>query len=141
MVLLALQLISPKLATGRLLPRSQWTTLCIKLLDKHFPQYVPRLLIHSSLDWIWKKFDLEWLFSIVKLTFSKIFVWISTIKIPQDSFNLSNNDLEKYLGFNTVLRRPVKSIMPKVVKISGEIDVCGKPLKKTQNRILVFFNC
>ena len=48
-------------------------------------------------------------------------------KTSQDRFSFSKADSEKYMGFSTLLRSPDKSILPRLVGISGEIDVCGKP--------------
>ena len=68
--------------------------------------------------------------------FSKSTGWISTTKISQDNF--SKADSEKYLGFSTLLRSPDKSTMPRIVDISGGIDICGKPSKSRLKTVLVF---
>ena len=60
----------------------------------------------------------------VKFIFSKNTSWIFTLEILQDSFKLSKGDSEKKQGFSTLFRKPGISILPRIVQISGGIDVC-----------------
>ena len=111
----------------------------IKLLDKHIPKYVTCLRNLSG--WNWQKCDLQRFFSKAKIVFFIGTGWISTIKISKDSFNFSKSDSKKYAWFITLPRRPGKSIMPRILEISGVIDVCGKPLKIRLETVFSFFNC
>ena len=80
-----------------------------------------------------------------KLFFSKSTGWISSIKMSQDSIRFSKGFKDfkrllniKYFGFNTLLRSPDKSIMLRIVQISGGIGICGKPF---ETRFKTLFSC
>ena len=63
----------------------------------------------------------------------------SSIKIAQDCSKSSNGDSEDYLGFFTLLQRPEKSLLARMVEINGGIDVCGKSLKTRFTTVFSFF--
>ena len=71
------------------------------------------------------------------LIFSKSTGWISPMMISQDSSKFSKGDLEKCLGFSTLLGSPDKWIIRRIVEISGGIDV-WKPLKTRFETVFSF---
>ena len=46
----------------------------------------------------------------------------------------------KKIEFGNLLQNPNKLILPRIVEISGGIDVCGKPLKTRFRTVFSFFN-
>ena len=134
------QLISPKLPSGLLSPRSQWTVSSVYKVTRWalFQKMKKNPRVCILMSWNFQKCDLFWLFSLFKLIFSKKTGWISTIKISENSFKFSA-DLENYQGLRTFLWSPDNSIMPRIAEINGNFDICRIHLKTRLKTLFAFF--